>query len=110
MRFYDLKDLSDKEANHFILESEKIKLRDILTNPESLSGKILIFRGNYDGFATNRMCARTFKYLQDEKRWEVADVTIYDMFHAYFDHHFLPEELESQFKPFCDASGFIMDA
>lgn len=110
MRLYDLIGLSDEEASSLIAKSPKSEMKAILDNPEILSEKLLVFRGNYDGFDTNRLCARTFKYIPAENRWKVSDITIYDMFVSSFAYHFSREELEAKFKAFCNATGFIMDA
>lgn len=110
MRFYELKGLSDETARSLIAECPKVEMKEVLDNPEILSKKILVFRGNYDGFATNRLCARTFEYIAEENRWRVSDVTIYDMFITSFDYHFSKRELESKFEDFCNAKGFVMDA
>lgn len=110
MRFYDLKGLSDKEASSLIAECSKVEMKEVLENPEILSKKILVFRGNYDGYATDRLCARTFEYIQKEKRWKVSDITIFDMFTTYFNHHFSKQELEVSFEAFCKSQGFVMDA
>lgn len=110
MRLYDLKGLSDAEANELILKSSKVKLNDALENPEILSGKILVFRGNYDGFATDRLCIRTFEYLPKEEKWEVADATVYDMWISSFCYHFKSREVRLKFERFCEAEGFVMDA
>lgn len=108
MRFYDLKGLSDEEANSLIAKCPKVELEEVLKNPEILSQKVLLFRGNYEEFATNRLCARTFEYIPKEDRWKVSDFTIYDMFGISFYHHFSKEELKSRFN--CKAKGFVMDA
>lgn len=110
MRFYDLKGLSDEAARNLIAKCPKVEVREVLDNPEILSKKILVFRGNYDGFATNRLCARTFEYIPTENRWRVSDVTVYDMFITSFVHLFSKQELESKFENFCNAKGFVMDA
>ena len=110
MRFYDLKGLSDEVASDLIAKCPKVELKTILDNPEILSKKILVFRGNYDGFATDRLCARTFEYIPTEDSYKVADFTIYDMFGASFNHHFSKRELESDFEAFCNSKGFVMDA
>lgn len=110
MRFYNLIGLSDKEANDLILQCPKLEMRKALDNPATMQGKLLVFRGNYDGFATDRLCVRTFAYIENEDRWQVADATVYDMFASGFDYHFSSQELESKFEEFCNASGFVMDA
>lgn len=110
MRFYDLKCLGDEEVNSLIEKCPKLEVKKVLENPEILSEKILVFRGNYEGFATNRLCVRTFEYIQSEEKWEVSDVTVYDMFKSSFDHHFSKVELEVNFKAFCNGQGFVMDA
>ena len=110
MRFYDLKGLSDETASSLIAKCPKVEVKEVLDNPEILSKKILVFRGNYDGFDTNRLCARTFEYIPTEDRWKVLDVTIYDLFVSSFEYHFSKQELESKFKAFCNAKGFLMDA
>jgi len=110
MRFYDLEGLSDDVASGLIEECLKVEMQKILDNPELLFEKVLVFRGNYDGFATNRLCARTFRYMPAEDRWVVSDVTIYDMFITSFDYHFSKQELKLKFEPFCNAQGFVMDA
>lgn len=110
MRFYDLIGLSDEVASSLIAKCPKVEVKEVLDNPEILLKKILVFRGNYDGFDTNRLCARTFEYIQTEARWRVSDVTVYDMFITSFAHHFLKRELESEFEDFCNANGFVMDA
>ena len=110
MRFYDLKGLSDEVASGLIAKCPKVELKTILDNPEILPKKILVFRGNYDGFDTNRLCARTFEYIPTEDRYKVADFTIYDMFGSGFAHHFSKRELESDFEAFCNSKGFVMDA
>ncbi len=110
MRFYDLKDLGDEEAKSLIGKCPKVEVKKVLENPEILSKKILVFRGNYEGFATNRLCARTFEYIPAEQKWKVSDVTVYDMFITSFDHHFSRKELETDFNAFCNGQGFVMDA
>ena len=110
MRFYNLIGLSDKEANDLILQCPKLEMRKALDNPATMQGKLLVFRGNSDGFATDRLCVRTFAYIENEDRWQVADATVYDMFASGFDYHFSSQELESKFEEFCNASGFVMDA
>lgn len=109
MRFYDLKNLSDEEARSLIAKCQKIKVKEVLDNPDILSKKILIFRGNYDGFATNKLCVRTFEYIPAEQRWKVSDIIVNEMFKISFDKHFKKEELQEQFKAFCNAEGFVMD-
>ena len=110
MRFGDLKGLSDEVASGLIAECPQVEVKKVLGNPEILSKKVLVFRGNYDCFATNRLCARTFEYIPTEDRWKVLDVTIYDLFVSSFEYHFSKQELESKFKAFCNAKGFLMDA
>lgn len=110
MRFYDLGNLSDEVVLKTIAECPKVEMKKVLENPELLLGKVLVFRGNYDGYATNRPCARTFEYLPAEDTWIVSDFTLYDMFGTSFAKHFTLQELEVQFKAFCDAEGFVMDA
>ena len=110
MRFCELKGLSDEVASGFIAECPQFEVKEVLDNPEILSKKLLVFRGNYDGFATNRLCARTFEYISAEDRWKVSDVTIYDMFVTNFAYHFSRQELELKFKAFCNAKGFVMEA
>lgn len=110
MRFYDLKGLSDEVASKLIAKCPRVEVKEVLDNPQILAEKVLVFRGNYDGFDTNRLCARTFEYISKEGRWKVSDVTVYDMFMSSFAYHFSKIELESQFKAFCNAKGFVMDA
>lgn len=110
MRFYDLKGRDDEEARKLIAECPKVEVKEVLENPESLLGKILVFRGNYEGFDTNRLCARTFEYISEEDKWKVSDVTVYDMVTSSFCKHFLKQELESKFEAFCKGKGFVMDA
>lgn len=110
MRFYDLEGLEDEKTNSLIEKCPKLEVKKVLENPEILLEKILVFRGNYEGFATNRLCARTFEYIQAEEKWKVSDVTVYDMFKSSFDHHFSRVELEVNFKAFCNGQGFVMDA
>lgn len=107
MRFYDLKGLSDEEANSLIVKCPKVELEEVLKNPEILSQKVLVFRGNYDEFDTNRLCARIFEYIPKEDRWKVSDFTIYDMFEISFNHHFSKKELNSRCN--CKSKGFVMD-
>lgn len=57
MRIEELKNKSDKEQNEMILSCPIYETREILDNPKILEGKVLLFRGNYDGLATNRLCA-----------------------------------------------------
>ena len=110
MRFYELKGLSDKEANELIIKCPQAAFKEVLDRPGDFSKKVLVFRGNYDGFATNRLCARIFRYILEEDKWEVADVTVYDMFISGFYYHFSTAELESEFKDFYNGKGFVMDA
>ena len=110
MRFCELKGLSDEGASCLIAKCPKVEFKKVLDNPEMLSGKVLVFRGNYDGFDTNRLCARTFEFISTEDRWKVIDFTIYDMWGAGFCHHFSKRELEAEFNAFCNSKGFIMDA
>ena len=110
MRFYELKGLSDEKAKSLIAKCKKVETKKVLENPEILSKKVLVFRGNYDGFDTNRLCVRTFEYILTEERWKVSDVSVYDMFVSSFAYHFSKMELESNFKAFCNAKGFVMDA
>lgn len=108
MRFYDLKGLSDEEASSLIAKCPQVELQKVLESPEILSKKVLVFRGNYDGYATDRLCARTFEYIPTEDRWKISDFTIYDMFGTSFDYHFSKNELESKIN--CNSKGFVMDA
>lgn len=109
MRFYELKGLSDEEARDLIAKCPQVEIKKVLESPEIFSKKVLVFRGNYDGFDTNRLCARTFEYILTEEKWKVSDVTIYDMFVSSFAYHFSKTELESKFKAFCNEKGFVMD-
>ncbi|MCI8277301.1 MAG: hypothetical protein HFJ46_05200 [Clostridia bacterium] len=109
MRFYELINLSDEEANELIKKSPRIEMKEVLEHPEDFVGKLLVFRGNYDGFATNRRCARTFEYILSKQRWRVSDVTIYDMFSSSFAYLFSSKELKEKFKAFCEAKAFVMD-
>lgn len=109
MRFYELINLSDEEANELIKKSPRVEMKDVLEQPDDFLGKLFVFRGNYDGFATYRLCARTFEYLPAEKKWRVSDVTVYDMFSSSFAYLFSSKELEEKFKAFCEAKAFVMD-
>lgn len=108
MRFYDLKGLSDEEASSLIAKCPKMELKEALDNPQLLTKRVLVFRGNFDGFDTTRLCARTFEYIPKKDRWKVSDFTIYDMWGSSFDYHFSKLELEERFN--CNAKGFVMDA
>lgn len=110
MRFYDLEGLSDEEARSLIAKCPQVELKEVLENPKVLLKKVLVFQGNYEEFDTNRLCARTFEYIPTEDRWKVSDFTIYDMFGVSFDHHFPKWQLELNFRTFCNAKGFVMDA
>ncbi len=110
MRFHDLKGLSDEEASSLIAGCSKVEMKQVLENPEILLKKILVFRGNYDGYATDRLCVRTFEYIQKEKRWKVSDITVFDMFTTSFYYHFSKQELETKFEAFFKSQGFVMDA
>lgn len=110
MRFCDLKGLRDEEASKLIANCPRVEAKEVLDNPESFSKKLLVFRGNYDGFDTNGLCARTFEYIPTEDRWKVSDIIVYKMSGASFEKHFSKLELESNFKAFYNAEGFVMDA
>lgn len=109
MRFCELRGLDNEVASSLIAKSPKVEAKKFLDNPESFSKKILVFRGNYDGFDTNRLCVRTFEYISKEKKWKVSDVIIYDLFTSSFDYHFSKRELEEKFEAFVKAKGFAMD-
>lgn len=109
MRFKELEGKTDKEQNDMILECKKCSTEEALKNPELLKGKILVFRGNYDGFATNRLCARTLEYLEKEKRWKISDVILHEMFETSFCHHFSDFELRVNFEDLCVSTGFLME-
>ena len=111
MRFKELKGLSNEEASRRITACPQIQMRKVLDNPKILLNKVIVFRGNYDGFDTRNLCARTFQYISAENRWKVSDYDLFDMFYSSYEHHFLKEELENQFRAFCkdDSIGFIMD-
>lgn len=110
MRFKELKGLSNEEASRRIAACPQIQMSKVLDNPKILSNKVIVFRGNYDGFDTRNLCARTFQYEAVEKKWKVSDYEIFNMSHTQYDHHFSKEELKRQFKAFCESDGFIMDA
>ena len=109
MRFRELENKTDKEQNEMILFCPKYETKEILDNPKLLEGKVLVFRGNYDGYATKRLCARTIEYLSSKERWKVSDVILHEMFRTEFAYHFTREELEDKFRAFCEAKGFLMD-
>lgn len=109
MRFEELKNKTDKEQNEMICSCPMHETKEILNNPKLLEGKVLLFRGNYDGLATNRRCARTIEYLPLEDRWKVSDMRLFDMDRTEFWHHFTRSEMENQFRPFCEAKGFLID-
>lgn len=110
MRFCDLKGLSDEVAFGLIEKCPQVEMKEALDNPEIFSGKFLVFLGNYDGFDTNRLCARTFEYISTEHKWKVSDVSIYDFFISSYFYHFSKPELQNQFYAFCNARAFLMDA
>lgn len=109
MRFIELEGLSDSDAEILIEKCREVELNEAIENPNEYQEKIFVFLGNYDGFATNRLCARTFEYISTEGSWEVSDITVYDMFKTSFDKHFSKFDLRTKFKDFCDAKGFVMD-
>ena len=110
MRFKELKGLSNEEASRRITACPQIQMRKVLDNPEILSNKVIVFRGNYDGFDTRNLCARTFQYISAENRWLVSDFILINMSRTQYDHHFSKQEVEKQFRAFCNSAGFIMDA
>ena len=108
MRFRELEGLSDCETKILIEKCSKVKLNEAIKNPNDFIGKVIIFLGNYDGYATNRLCARTFEYISTESRWEVSDIIIYEMFKTSFAKHFSNFDLIMRFEEFCNAKGFAM--
>ena len=109
MRLEELKNKTDEEQNEMIWSCPMHETKEILDNPELINGKVLLFRGNYDGLATSRLCARIIEYLPLEDRWKVSDMRLFDMDSTSYWHHFTREELENQFGPFCEGEGFLMD-
>lgn len=109
MRFKDLENKTDKEQYEMILSCEMCETKKVLDNPQILDKRILLFIGNYDGFATKRLCARTIEYLASEDRWKVSDIVLYNMDNLDFETHFTRWQLENEFRAFCQAGGFIID-
>lgn len=109
MRFLDLENKNDDEQNELIVKSPECKAETVLDNPKLLEKKILVFRGNYDGYATDRLCARTLEYISSEERWKVSDIILHEMFRTEFWHHFTTWELKSKFPGLCVSTGFLMD-
>lgn len=109
MRFEELKGKSDSEQNRLISECPSCSMEEALNNPKLLENKILVFRGNYDGFATNRLCARTFEYLPSHDSWLVSDIILFEMEGTGFAYFFSSAELEDHFSDFCKSTGFIME-
>ena len=109
MRIEELKNKTDEEQYKMILSCPMYETKEILDNPKLLEGKVLLFIGNYDGLATNRLCARTIEYLSSEDRWKVSDMRLFDMDRTEFWQHFTRWKMENKFRPFCEAKGFIME-
>ena len=109
MRLEELKNKTDEEQNEMIWSCPMHETKEILDNPELINGKVLLFRGNYDGLATSRLCARIIEYLPLEDRWKVSDMRLYDMDRTEFWHHFTKSEFKSCFRPFYEAEGFIVE-
>ena len=109
MRFLELEGKNDVEQNELIVNSPKCSTEKILESPELLEKKILVFRGNYDGYATNRLCARTLEYIPAEDRWKVSDIILYEMFKTEYCHHFSKTELKNKFADLYKSTGFVME-
>ena len=114
MKLEDLAGKSREEQSQLIEKQPEALLLDMLEEPEKMQGKILVFRGNYDGYATDGLCVRTFEYGESEgrwkDRWKVSDIDLSDMFTTLFDHGFSEHELKNQFKGFCsDIKGFLLE-
>ena len=69
----------------------------------------MLFRENYDGLATNRLCARIIEYFPSKDRWKVSDMRLFDMDRTEFWHHFTRNYMENQFRQFCEEKGFIIE-
>ena len=109
LRIEELKNKTDEEQSEMIRSCQRCETKEILDYPTLLEGKVLLFRGNYDGLATDRLCARIIEHLPAEDRWKVSDVRLFDLDKTEFWHHFTRLELEEQFRPFCEGKGFIVD-
>ena len=109
MRIEELTNKTDERQYRMILSCPKHKTEEIMANPKMLEGKALLFIGNYDGLATNRLCGRIVEYLPSEDRWKVSDMRLYDMDRTEFWHHFTKSEFKSCFRPFYEAEGFIVE-
>lgn len=109
MKLQDLKNRTSEEQSDLIASHEKISMREVMDNPEKFSDKILVFRGNYEGFDTDDLCVRTVKYIAKEGKWLVSDTDLSDMFTEEYDKHFTKSDLERNFPTFCDSEGFLLD-
>ena len=79
MRIEELKGKTNEEQSKLIAECPICKMEEALDNPKVLEKKILVFRGNYDGFCTDMLCARIVEYIPSEDRWQISDVILFDM-------------------------------
>lgn len=110
MKLKDLEGKSREEQSQLSEKQPKALLLDMLEEPEKMQGKILVFRGNYDGYDTEGLCVRTFEYGESEGRWKVSDIDLSDMFTTSFDYGFFGHKLKNQFKGFCsDIKGFLLE-
>ncbi len=109
MRLEDLKGKTNEEQNKLIAECPKCKIEDALDNPKVLEKKILVFKGNYDGFDTDKLCARILEYIPSENSWQISDVILFDMDGTGYWHHFTKGELKTQFIDLCKSTGFVME-
>ncbi len=109
MRIEELKGKTNEEQSKLIAECPICKMEEALDNPKVLEKKILVFKGNYDGFCTDRLCARIVEYIPSKDRWQISDVILFDMDGTGYWHHFTKDELKFQFSDLCKSTGFMME-
>lgn len=109
MKLKDLKDLKREEQSQMIESCKSIVLKDAINNPSITAGKIIVFCGNYAGFATKGLCVRAVEYLEQEKKWTVSDIDLSDMFIESFYMHFDNVELQENFSDMCNSTGYLLN-
>ena len=110
MKLKDLEGKSREEQSQLIEKHPRALLLYMLEEPEKMQGKILVFRGNYGGFATNGLCVRTIEYLEEEDKWKIVNMDLSKMDEAVaLDCHFTAYQLRNIFDGFCISDAFVMD-